>query len=57
MNVIERRGAFLFHDVNLRLSASVGAAIGAGLDVPRLGVEAAAGRLERIDAPPPRAVT
>ena len=45
MNLIERDGRFWFHDVNLRLAASVGAAVAAGFDQPRLGVDAALGRM------------
>jgi hypothetical protein len=43
MNLIERDGRFFFHDVNLRLAASVGAAASAGFDQPAWGVEAAMG--------------
>jgi hypothetical protein len=43
LNLIERDGRFWLHDVNLRLAASVGAAVGSGFDQPRLGVEAALG--------------
>lgn len=49
MNLIERDGRYWFHDINLRLAASVGASISAGLDLPRLGVEAALGAMS---APP-----
>ena len=42
-NFIERDGTFLVHDVNLRVSDSVGLSIRSGLDVPRLGLEAALG--------------
>jgi hypothetical protein len=51
INAIERDGAFLFHDVNLRLSSSVAASIRSGLDVPVLAVDAALGRPR---APGPR---
>lgn len=44
MNLLERDGRYYFHDVNLRLAASVGAAVAAGFDQPRHGVEAALGR-------------
>jgi predicted ATP-grasp superfamily ATP-dependent carboligase len=43
LNLIERGGRFWLHDVNLRLAASVGAAVASGFDQPRLGVEAALG--------------
>jgi predicted ATP-grasp superfamily ATP-dependent carboligase len=42
-NFIERGGRFVVHDVNLRVSASVGLSIRSGLDVPALGVAAALG--------------
>jgi len=57
INVIERDGVFHFHDVNLRLAASVGAAVAAGLDLPRLGVEAALGRPAAVVQPPVRRIT
>ena len=44
INAIERDGAFLFHDVNLRLGARSPASIRSGLDVPVLAVNAALGR-------------
>jgi predicted ATP-grasp superfamily ATP-dependent carboligase len=44
---IERAGTFYVHDVNLRLPSSVAVSILAGLDMPRLAVEAALGR--RVD--------
>ena len=53
MNVIERRGRFLLHDVNLRLAASVAASIHAGLDIPAEGVAAVLG-LPAGPAPPDR---
>ncbi len=56
MNLIERGGRFYLHDVNLRLPASVGAAIGAGLDMPRLGLEAALGLSVRVAQPEPQDV-
>ena len=43
IDVVERGGRFYFHDVNLRLAASVGAATAAGFDQPAWGVEAALG--------------
>jgi len=46
IQVIERDGGFFVHDVNLRLPVTVGATISAGLDIPRLAVEAALGRLD-----------
>lgn len=46
MNLIERDGRFYFHDVNLRLAASVGAAAAAGFDQPAWGVEAAMGHFQ-----------
>ncbi|WP_217924526.1 hypothetical protein [Miltoncostaea oceani] len=45
MNLLERDGRYWFHDINLRLAASVGASVSAGFDLPRLGVEAALGRM------------
>ena len=45
MNLLERDGRYWFHDINLRLAASVGAAVAAGFDLPRFGVEAALGRM------------
>jgi hypothetical protein len=56
MNLIERGGRFFLHDVNLRLPASVGAAVGAGLDLPRLGVEAALGLTVGVALPEPNDV-
>jgi len=45
VQVIERAdGRFAVHDVNLRLPASVGLTIRAGLDLPRLAVDDALGR-------------
>jgi len=41
---IERLGTFYVHDVNLRLPSSVAVSMLAGLDMPRLAVEAALGR-------------
>jgi predicted ATP-grasp superfamily ATP-dependent carboligase len=41
---IERDGHFFVHDVNLRLPATVALTIAAGLDLPRLSVDAALGR-------------
>ena len=43
MNLIERDGRYFFHDVNLRLAASVGAAAAAGFDQAAWGVNAALG--------------
>jgi hypothetical protein len=45
LNTIERGGRFYLHDVNLRIPASIGLTITAGLDVPRLAVDDALGRL------------
>jgi predicted ATP-grasp superfamily ATP-dependent carboligase len=56
-NFIERGGRFLVHDVNLRLSASVGLSIRSGLDVPRLGVAAALGLAVAEEETPCRSVT
>lgn len=56
MNLLERDGRYWFHDINLRLAASVGAAVSAGFDQPVLGVRAALGQ----PVPPPsrvRAIT
>ena len=47
---IEHAGDWFVHDVNLRLPASVAGMIAAGLDMPRLAVEAALGH-----EPPPQA--
>ena len=44
IDFVARDGAWLVHDVNLRLLASVGGTIAAGLDMPRLAVEIALGR-------------
>jgi predicted ATP-grasp superfamily ATP-dependent carboligase len=52
MNLLERDGRYWFHDVNLRLAASVGAAVSAGFEQPALGVRAALGR----PVTPPRRV-
>jgi biotin carboxylase len=41
---LEREGRYYVHDVNLRLPVSVAGTINAGLDMPRLAVEAALGR-------------
>jgi carbamoyl-phosphate synthase large subunit len=41
---IERGGIFHVHDINLRLPASVGISIKAGLDMPALAAECALGR-------------
>jgi predicted ATP-grasp superfamily ATP-dependent carboligase len=43
LELIERDGSFVLHDVNLRLSASVAVAIAAGLDVAGLAVADALG--------------
>lgn len=43
INAFERDGRLVVHDVNLRVAASVQASIAAGVDVPVLGVAAAAG--------------
>ena len=43
MDFIEREGRFYFHDVNLRLAASAGAAAAAGFDQAAWGVDAALG--------------
>lgn len=43
IQAIERDGRFFVHDVNLRLPVTVGLTIRAGLDMPRLAVEAALG--------------
>jgi predicted ATP-grasp superfamily ATP-dependent carboligase len=44
VQLFERDGEMLVHDVNLRVPASVALAMAAGLDVPALGVDAALGR-------------
>jgi SAM-dependent methyltransferase len=44
IEAIARDGELVLHDVNLRLSASVGAAMAAGLDLPALAVDVALGR-------------
>ncbi len=55
---IERGGMFYVHDVNLRLPASVGISIKAGLDMPGLAAECALGREEVLaDVPLTRGVT
>ncbi|MFN8110077.1 MAG: hypothetical protein U0Y82_09585 [Thermoleophilia bacterium] len=51
-NAIERDGAFFTHDINLRVAASVGLAVSAGLDVPGLGARAALG--QQVDFPDER---
>jgi len=56
-NFIERGGRFLVHDVNLRVSASVGLSIRSGLDVPRLGVAAALGLAVPGEEPGARSIT
>jgi len=43
VQLFERGGTFLVHDVNLRPPAPVALAIRAGFDLPRLGLEAAMG--------------
>jgi hypothetical protein len=40
---VEREGIWYVHDANLRMPASVGGTIAAGLDMPRLAVEVALG--------------
>ncbi|WP_217914923.1 hypothetical protein [Miltoncostaea marina] len=57
MNLLERGGRWWFHDVNLRLAASVGAAVAAGFDQPALGVDAALGRFTPPDPAALRPVT
>jgi carbamoyl-phosphate synthase large subunit len=44
VQLFERDGEMLVHDVNLRVPASVALAMAAGLDVPALGVDAGLGR-------------
>ncbi len=44
IQMIVRDGVWYPHDVNLRIPASVGGTVAAGLDLPRLGVEIALGR-------------
>jgi hypothetical protein len=56
-NFIERGRRFLVHDVNLRLSASVGLSVRSGLDVPRLGVAAALGLAVPDEERPCRSIT
>jgi carbamoyl-phosphate synthase large subunit len=56
LNLIERDGSFVIHDVNLRLGASVGCSIRNGLDVPRLAVDLALGRPPAPPARPRRPV-
>lgn len=51
INGFERDGRLVVHDVNLRVAASVQAAIAAGLDVPVLGVAAAVGQTVAEDVP------
>lgn len=56
INGFERDGRLVVHDVNLRVAASLQAAIAAGLDIPTLAVNAAMG--DAIGTPPrPAAVT
>jgi predicted ATP-grasp superfamily ATP-dependent carboligase len=43
VQLFERRGELLVHDVNLRVPATVAMSMAAGLDLPALGVEAALG--------------
>lgn len=50
----ERDGTFTIHDVNLRMPASIGMTIKAGLDLPRLAVDDALGHPAL--APPPAPV-
>lgn len=45
VQLIERDGEVFVHDMNLRLVYSVGAAVAAGLDMPRLAVDDALGRV------------
>lgn len=49
LNLIEEDGRYWLHDVNLRLGASCAAAIRSGFDQPRLGVQAALGRIRPED--------
>jgi predicted ATP-grasp superfamily ATP-dependent carboligase len=44
----ERRGEMLVHDVNLRPPAGLGFVIRAGLDLPRIAVDATLGRVEPV---------
>jgi carbamoyl-phosphate synthase large subunit len=44
VNVIERGGQLVVHDVNLRLPAAMGMSMAAGLDMPRLAVDDALGK-------------
>jgi carbamoyl-phosphate synthase large subunit len=44
VGVIDRGGELFVHDVNLRLPASMGMSMAAGLDMPRLAVDDALGR-------------
>jgi carbamoyl-phosphate synthase large subunit len=43
LQFVERGGVWYVHDANLRMPASVGGTIAAGLDMPRLAVEVALG--------------
>ncbi len=55
---IERGGRFYVHDVNLRLPASVGISVKAGLDMPALAAHCALGRDEVLaNVPITRGVT
>ena len=54
VQLFERDGELLVHDVNLRPPAAVALAIHAGLDLPRLGVEAALGAPAPAAAPAAR---
>ena len=44
VNALEHDGRFVVHDVNLRLPASLGLSMGAGLDMVRIAVDDALGR-------------
>jgi carbamoyl-phosphate synthase large subunit len=56
-NYMERDGVFHVHDVNLRLSSSVGLSISSGLDVPALAVADALGLPDPGVPPRGRAMT
>lgn len=51
---IESNGRLYLHDVNLRLSGTLGGVMRSGLDVPRRVVELALGRSPRMPTPPQR---
>ena len=49
VQLFERRGEMLVHDINLRPAAGLALAIRAGLDLPRIAVDAALGRAAPVE--------